>query len=65
MCIRDRAIAKQLEAKGYSTYLVRVDGFYKVQTGAFSVKTNGDKLCEKLKKDGFSAFVAKGEEGLA
>ena len=60
-----QAMAKQLEAKGYSTYLVQVDGLYKVQTGAFSVKANADKLCEKLKKDGFSAFVAKGEEGLA
>ena len=60
-----QAMAKQLETKGYSTYLVQVDGLYKVQTGAFSVKANGDKLCEKLKKDGFSAFVAKGEEGLA
>lgn len=52
-----QAMAKQLEAKGYSTYLVQVDGLYKVQTGAFSVKANADKLCEKLKKDGFSAFV--------
>ena len=60
-----QAMAKQLEAKGYSTYLVQVDGLYKVQTGAFSVKANADNLCEKLKKDGFSAFVAKGEEGLA
>ena len=60
-----QAMAKQLEAKGYSTYLVQVDGLYKVQSGAFSVKANADNLCEKLKKDGFSAFVAKGEEGLA
>ena len=60
-----QAMAKQLEAKGYSTYLVQVDGLYKVQAGAFSVKANADNLCEKLKKDGFSAFVAKGEEGLA
>ena len=52
-----QAMAKRLEAKGYSTYLVRVDGLYKVQTGAFSVKANADNLCGKLKKDGFSAFV--------
>ena len=55
-----QSMAKQLEAKGYSTYLVQVDGLYKVQTGAFSVKANADKLCEKLKADGFSAFVSKG-----
>ena len=52
-----QAMAKQLEAKGYSTYLVQVDGLYKVQTGAFSVKANADKLCSQLKSKGFSAFV--------
>lgn len=52
-----QAMAKQLEAKGYSTYLVQVDGLYKVQTGAFSVKANADKLCSQLKSQGFSAFV--------
>ena len=36
---------------------MQVDGLYKVPTGAFSVKANADNLCEKLKKDGFSAFV--------
>lgn len=52
-----QAMAKQLEAKGYSTYLVQVDGLYKVQTGAFSVKANADNLCSQLKSQGFSAFV--------
>ncbi|MEM0531619.1 N-acetylmuramoyl-L-alanine amidase [Zongyangia sp. HA2173] len=52
-----QAMEKQLQAKGYSTYLVQADGLYKVQTGAFLVKANADNLCGKLKKDGFSAFV--------
>lgn len=30
---------------------------YKVQTGAFSVRANADKLVNQLKKDGYDAFV--------
>lgn len=33
---------------------------YRVQVGAYTVKANADKMAEKLKAAGFSAFVTKG-----
>jgi hypothetical protein len=37
--------------------MVQVDGLYKVQTGAYSVKANAEAQVNKLKEAGFDAFV--------
>ena len=54
-----KALAAELEGKGYDTYIVYVDGLYKVQVGAFAVKANADAMLAKIKSDGYSAFVAE------
>jgi cell division protein FtsN len=52
------ALAAKLKAKGFDTYMVKVNGnLYKVQVGAFSVKTNADAMAAKLKDaKGFDAL---------
>lgn len=57
------AMRDKLKAKGYDTYVVKVDGLIKVQVGAFAVKKNAAALEAKLKKDGFPTFLTtKGGE---
>lgn len=51
------ALAAQLKAKGFDTYMVTVDNLYKVQTGAYSVKANADAQLKKVKAAGFDAFI--------
>ncbi len=52
---------KELESKGYDTYIIKVNNIYKVQAGAFSVKKNAESLCAKLKADGYDAFITENE----
>lgn len=49
--------AKELEAKGYDTYIVYIDNLYKVQLGAFSKESNAINLMNELKAKGIDAFV--------
>lgn len=37
--------------------MVQIDGFYKIQTGAFSKKENADAMLEKVQAAGFNAFI--------
>lgn len=53
--------AKELEAKGYDTYIVYIDNLYKVQLGAFSKESNAINLMNELKAKGIDAFVTTGE----
>lgn len=48
---------KQVKAKGFQTYLVKVDKYYKVQVGAFSKKSNADNYAKEVKKAGFDCFI--------
>ena len=48
---------KQVKAKGFSTYLVKVDNLYKVQVGAFGKKSNADNYAKEVKKAGFDCFI--------
>lgn len=54
-----KALAAELEGKGYATYIVHVDGLYKVQVGAFAVKSNAEAMLARLKDNGYSAFVTE------
>ena len=51
--------AKQVESKtGFPTYITEVDGFMKVQVGAFTKKDGADKRLADVKKHGYKdAFV--------
>ena len=57
--VKENAIKleKELKAKGFDTYIVKVGELYKVQVGAYSVKANADNMAEKLKKAGYQTFV--------
>ena len=52
MCIRD-----SVKASGFDTYMVQVDGMYKIQVGAYRQKANADSMMAKLKSASFDAFV--------
>lgn len=51
-------LAKELDRRGYSTFVFLEQGLYKVQVGAFSQKENADRLAEQLRKQGYSAFIS-------
>lgn len=57
--VKENAIKleKELKAKGFDTYIVKVGELYKVQVGAYSVKANADNMAEKLKKAGYQTFI--------
>lgn len=38
------------------------DTLYRVQVGAFAVRTNAEKLLDRLKKSGFTGFIVKGKK---
>lgn len=48
---------KMLKAAGFDTYMVQVDGLYKVQVGAYSKKSNADAMAAKLKASGFDTYI--------
>ena len=37
--------------------MIQADGLYKVQVGAFSVKSNADAMAKKLKSKGFDVYI--------
>jgi N-acetylmuramoyl-L-alanine amidase len=51
-------LAKELDRKGYSTFVFLKQGLYKVQVGAFSQKVNADRLAAQLRKQGYSTFIS-------
>jgi len=52
----DVMLAK-VKAKGFETYMVKVDNLYKIQVGAYSKKTNADAMASKLKAAGFDTYI--------
>lgn len=57
---KDYAIAEydRVKAAGFKPCLIKIDGLYKVQVGAYSTKANADKMVQKLLKAGFSVHIA-------
>lgn len=51
-------LAKELNGRGYSTFVFLDQGLYKVQTGAFSQKANADSLAAQLRRQGYSTFIS-------
>ncbi len=51
------ALAAELKAKGFATYIVQVGGLYKVQVGAYKVKGNATNMRNKIKAAGYDAFI--------
>ena len=50
---------KQVKAKGFDTFIVKVGSYYKVQVGAFSKKANAEAYANKVRQAGFSCYVTK------
>ena len=50
-------LAAELKGKGFDTYIVQVDGLYKVQVGAYSVRANADAMAAKLTAAGYKNFI--------
>ena len=48
---------KAIKAKGVGAFITQVDGLYKVQVGAYSIKSNADAQLKKMKSLGFDCFV--------
>lgn len=44
---------EKVKAAGFDTYMIQVDGMYKIQVGAYSKKENADAMANKLKAAGF------------
>lgn len=55
------ALAKELQDKGYQTYLTQVDGYYKVQLGAFSKPANARRLAAELEGKGYQTYIVETE----
>lgn len=55
-------LAKELNKKGFDTYIVLVNKLYKVQVGAYSIKDNAYKMSTKLKKAGYDNFITTNEQ---
>jgi hypothetical protein len=51
------ALLAKVKAAGFDTYMVKVNGLYKVQVGAFSIKANADAMAAKLKAKGFDVYI--------
>lgn len=51
------AIAVELKAKGYDTYMVIDNLLFKVQTGAYADKKNAEAMAAKLKVAGFETYI--------
>lgn len=47
----------KVKAKGFETYMVKVDNLYKIQVGVYSKKTNADAMAAKLKAAGFDTYI--------
>ena len=47
----------RVKAKGFETYMVKVDNLYKIQVGAYSKKANADAMAAKLKAAGFDTYI--------
>lgn len=54
------ALLQQVKAKGFDTYMAKVNGLYKVQVGAFAQKSNAIATAAKLKAAGFSTYIVSG-----
>ena len=55
------ALAKELQGKGYQTYLTQVDSYYKVQLGAFSKPANARRLAAELEGKGYQTYIVETE----
>lgn len=55
------ALAKELQDKGYQTYLTQVDSYYKVQLGAFSKPANARRLAAELEGKGYQTYIVETE----
>ena len=51
------ALAEQMDAAGFDTYMVKVGGLVKVQAGAFKNKNYANELLVQLSDAGFEAFI--------
>ena len=51
------AMLEKVKAAGFDTYMIQVDGMYKIQVGAYSKKENADAMANKLKAAGFDTFI--------
>lgn len=50
-------VCLKVKAAGFDTYMIQVDGMYKIQVGAYSKKENADAMANKLKAAGFDTFI--------
>ena len=50
-------MVEKLKKAGFATYVVNIDGLFKIQMGAFSIKENSINLSKQLKAKGFDNFV--------
>lgn len=51
-------LQKDLEAKGFDTFIIKEGKLYKVQCGAFSQADNAQTLAAKLNKHGYQTYIA-------
>ena len=47
----------QLLEKGYPSFILHEDGFYKVQTGAYQQIGNAVNMEQRLRDDGYSTII--------
>ena len=53
----EEAQLKKVKAAGFDAFITQVDGMYKIQVGAYSVKANAEAQLNKIRKAGFDAFI--------
>ena len=51
-------MANKLKAKGFSPYIVELNGLYRVQVGAYCKKVNAENMSTRLKAAGFEVYIS-------
>lgn len=52
-----KSLKAKIEARGFTTYVVKLNNLYKIQCGAFSQRPNADKMLQDLRAAGFEGFI--------
>jgi cell division protein FtsN len=54
-----RGLAKEIEQRGYTTFVIKHNNAFKVQVGAYSSREQAEKAAQELKKLGYEIWITQ------
>jgi len=54
-----RGLAKEIEQRGYTTYVIKHNNAFKVQVGAYSSREQAERAAQELKKLGYEIWITQ------